>query len=338
MKHSVKSLGMQAAAAILRPALLSRLNVGKVSVLMYHGVVEQPQEIPDPCMVQFESFREQMKFLLDHYEVLPLDEALTRCRDNRVRRPVIAITFDDGYQSNHDLVLPVLEELGLPATIYLATEFLDTDSTIWTGLLHHGFTVTRIGRLDWRGRQWVLDTPQDRARALQRIKAQLKSEPQLNLFTAVSELMKALTGSERATIDGSSPYRMLDTASVRRLASSRSIQLGAHTHRHYVLSRISRDQQRSEILTSKCIVESLTSLPCRSFAYPNGRPEDFNQDTLDILGECDFEFAITTVSGPCTSKSFDRLRVPRVDVNGQASLARFKLGLFGIPGPFKALQ
>ena len=45
---------------------------------------------------------------------------------------------------NHDLALPVLEKLGLPATIYITTGFLDTDTTIWAGLLQHAFTATEL--------------------------------------------------------------------------------------------------------------------------------------------------------------------------------------------------
>jgi peptidoglycan/xylan/chitin deacetylase (PgdA/CDA1 family) len=332
MRSLLKAICYGAAATILTPPLLSRLHAGKLAILTYHGVIEAPQAIPDPCMVPISDFRRQMHFLREHYDVLPLDEALTRCQANRVRRPVLAITFDDGYQSNHDLALPVLENLGLPATIYLATAFLDTDTTIWTGLLHHAFSVTRLDRLDWRGRQWEMDSPLARAASLQAIRTALKSLPQANLFETVAELGRSLTGSDGIALDTSSPYRMLDAASLQRLAKSDCIQLGAHTHRHYVLSRIDRELQRSEIMVSKKKVESLTSKPCRSFAYPNGRPEDFNDDTLAILEDCGFDFAVTTITGLCDGASLSPLRIPRLSMNGQSSFSQFKLGLFNIPG------
>jgi peptidoglycan/xylan/chitin deacetylase (PgdA/CDA1 family) len=289
-------------------------------------------------MVPIDDFRQQMHFLQEQFDVLPLDEAVSRCRDRRVQRPIVAITFDDGYQNNHDMALPVLEKLGLPATIYLATGFLDTDTTIWTGLLHHAFTVTRLQRLEWRGRQWELDSLSARATCLREIKAGIKSQPQAPLFATVAELTQALTDGDRIALDASSPYRMLGAASLQRLAKSDCIQLGAHTHQHFVLSRIERELQRSEIRISKQAVESLTSKPCRSFAYPNGRPEDFNDDTLAILEDCGFEFAVTTVEGLCNATSFSPLRLPRLPVNGQSSFSQFKLGLFNIPGRLRISQ
>jgi peptidoglycan/xylan/chitin deacetylase (PgdA/CDA1 family) len=338
MKSFIKSISYGATATILRPPLLSRLYAGKLAILTYHGVVEAPQPIPDPCMVPIGEFRRQIHFLREHYEVLPLDEAVTRCRANRLKRSALAITFDDGYQSNHDLALPVLEKLGLPATIYLATAFLDTDTTIWTGLLQHAFSVTRMERLDWRGRPWELDSPSSRAASLQAIRAMLKSMPQANLFETVAELMQSLTGSDGTTLHASSPYRMLDATSLQRLAKSDCIQLGAHTHRHYVLSRIAREMQQSEILVSKRKVESLTSRPCRAFAYPNGRPEDFTEETVAILEDCGFDSAVTTSAGLCSGTSFSPMRIPRLSVNGQSSFSQFKLGLFNIPGSLRSHQ
>jgi peptidoglycan/xylan/chitin deacetylase (PgdA/CDA1 family) len=250
----------------------------------------------------------------------------------------VAITFDDGYQNNHDLALPVLEELGLPATVYVTTAFLDTDTTIWTGLLQHAVTVTSLQRFEWRGRQWQLDTLAARARCLREIKNQIKSQPQESLFATVAELTQLLTGGERISLDVSSPYRMLDAPSLQRMAKSDCIQLGAHTHQHFVLSRIERELQRSEIQISKRMIESVTSKPCRLFAYPNGRPEDFNDDTLAILEDCAFEFAVTTVEGLCSAESFSPMRLPRLSVNGQSSFSQFKLGLFNIPGRLRASQ
>jgi peptidoglycan/xylan/chitin deacetylase (PgdA/CDA1 family) len=333
---SLKSIGYDAGAAILTPDLLSRLHFGQLAILTYHGVVDALPSIPDPCMVRTDDFRSQMQFLQKHFEVLPLDEAVARCRDRRVQRPIVAITFDDGYQNNHDLALPILEKLGIPATIFVSTAFLGTDTTIWTGLLHHAFSVTRLPRLEWRGQQWPLDTLEARIDCLRQLKSQIKSQPQASLFATVGELTQLLTGEDRIALDVSSPYRMLDAPSLQRLANSDCIQLGAHTHQHFILSRIERELQRSEIQICKQRVESLTSKPCRSFAYPNGRPEDFNEDTLSILEDCAFEFAVTTVEGLCNADSFSPMRLPRLPVNGQSSFSQFKLGLFNIPGRLRA--
>ena len=144
-----------------------------------------------------------------------------------------------------------------------------------------------------------------------------------------------LTESACISLDNSSPYRILDTQSLKYLANSEGIELGAHTHNHYVLSRISRETQKSEIGMSKAAIESMTSKPCKSFAYPNGQLTDFDNDTLAILEEFGFESAVTAVDGLCRSSSIQPMQLPRIRVDGRSSFSQFKLGLFDIPGRFR---
>ena len=154
MKAVAKSLAYASASAVMHPALVARFHDGPLTILMYHGVVNAPLEVPDPCMVQLDDFQSQMRYLKRHFDVLPLREAMQRRLSRNIDRPTIVITFDDGYQNNCDIALPILEELQLPATIYLATGFLSTDSTIWTGQLQHAFAATQLKQLTWHGETW----------------------------------------------------------------------------------------------------------------------------------------------------------------------------------------
>ena len=286
-------------------------------------------------MVQREDFRAQMMYLDRHFQVLPLHDALKKKSDGDIDRPTVVITFDDGYQNNHDLALPVLEEFRIPATIYLATGFLDTDSTIWTGQLQHAMAVTRRDRLTWRDRTWEIASRPGRLECLRAVKSELKAAPQVSLMETVAELVEQLTGSARVSLTVSSPYRMLDDESVKRLAESDLVELGAHTHSHHVLSRLDGPAQDREIRVAKEFIESITSERWQSFAYPNGQPEDFTDETVALLDKHDFDNAVTTVSGLCDLAVDEPYHLPRISVDGRSSLSQFKLGIFDIPGRFR---
>ena len=335
MKSVAKSTAYGAAATVFRPAVSSKLFSDPLTILMYHGIVRAPLDIPDPCMVLADDFDQQMRYLSKHFEVWSLNDALARLSDGRLQRRSVVITFDDGYQSNHDYALPILEELRLPATIYVATCFVDTDTTVWTGKLQHAFAVTTAECLEWRGRRWQLITADEKLCCLLDIKTELKGSPQDDLLDTVAELTMLLEDAGSESLDKLSPYRMLDSTSIQRLAASEYIELGAHTHSHLVLSRIGKAQQEAEIRMSKTAIESITSEPCTSFAYPNGQPEDFDEDTLEILDDCGFESAVTTVNGMCGSSLYSPLQLPRVTVDGRSSFSQFKLGMFNIPGRFR---
>lgn len=72
-------------------------------------------------------FRRQLAALLQAgYRCLEFDEMLRAVNEPAfLRRPAFGLTFDDGYRSVYEEAWPVLEELGLPATIFVTVDFLD---------------------------------------------------------------------------------------------------------------------------------------------------------------------------------------------------------------------
>lgn len=82
-------------------------------VLTYHSVGPGKLALPKA------SFREQMFFLREHVTVLSLDALLSGDSPQNERGIKCAITFDDGYASVYESAFPILQELGVPATVYL---------------------------------------------------------------------------------------------------------------------------------------------------------------------------------------------------------------------------
>jgi peptidoglycan/xylan/chitin deacetylase (PgdA/CDA1 family) len=93
-----------------------------MKILEYHGIVSaRPKEIH---AVHASDFAAQMAWLKQNgYRVAPLSAWISRSEGWRSSNTV-AITFDDGYQDNYENALPVLMELGYPATIFLSTDLI----------------------------------------------------------------------------------------------------------------------------------------------------------------------------------------------------------------------
>jgi len=74
-----------------------------------------------------ERFHRQLSGLLRMgYQAWSLRKALEHHRTGQsIPRNAFVVTFDDGYGNFHDYALPILKELGIPATLFLATAFLD---------------------------------------------------------------------------------------------------------------------------------------------------------------------------------------------------------------------
>jgi peptidoglycan/xylan/chitin deacetylase (PgdA/CDA1 family) len=69
------------------------------------------------------SFSAHLDFLAQQYEVLPLSQFLRRMvhLNNNSGRPVLAITFDDGYRDNYEIVFPLLRGAGLSAAFFVVS-------------------------------------------------------------------------------------------------------------------------------------------------------------------------------------------------------------------------
>ena len=59
------------------------------------------------------------------YPVLPLAEAVQRLEDGSLPDHAVVITIDDGWSSTYSHMLPILEGLALPATVYVTTWYAD---------------------------------------------------------------------------------------------------------------------------------------------------------------------------------------------------------------------
>ena len=96
-------------------------------ILMYHRVVPRGQELPT-WNVSPEKFRSQLAGLLDRgYVAWSLSQLIEQSQTGGpIPENVFVVTFDDGYANNFLYALPILKELQVPATIFLATAYLNS--------------------------------------------------------------------------------------------------------------------------------------------------------------------------------------------------------------------
>ena len=207
------------------------------SVLMYHEVTAGGVEAW--TVVRPDSFERQMKWLKRHLTPLRIDEAAELAHDRRVFPPgSVVITFDDGYAGMKDFVLPIVERLEIPITIYVATQAIVKQEPYWHdrvilslqspskptevslspfGLGVHRFPVSARGEARWDLIQAFLSdmkklSPGQRLEVMDQIDA-LQIEADRHLLA---------------------PLKMED---IKILSACPFVTIGAHTHCHSILTR-----------------------------------------------------------------------------------------------------
>lgn len=286
---------------IAKSALLSLSGVaawarktlaGEAAVIAFHGICEKPDEsvLDEALHLPVETFERVCRHLAKNYEILPLAEIAARLvAGEKLPARTVGLSFDDGYASNYKLAFPVLRELGLSATIFLATGFLDGDQPLW-------FQQVDLALLARHGRAGV--------EKLGPVLARLKAEPDEAMRQEVALLVAG------QTLAVPSVTRPLSWDQVRKMQASGLITFGAHTHSHPILARCTTARQREEIWTSRDRLTAELGQEPKLFAFPNGGSQDHGPETLRLLAEAGFESAWTMVPGRVKTGS-SRFELPR---------------------------
>ena len=102
-------------------------------VLFYHRIAD---DAANPWTASNAVFERQIDWLGRHYEFVPLAEAQRRLRAGSNSRPVVSITFDDGYADNCTHALPLLIERRIPCTYFVTTHHILTGEAFPHDLAH----------------------------------------------------------------------------------------------------------------------------------------------------------------------------------------------------------
>lgn len=287
------------------PLLAWPLYPQRLTVLIYHRVLPTPDPLR-PGEIVANHFERQMRFVSRYFEVLPLREAGRRLRNGRLPRRACCITFDDGYADNLTVALPILEKYRLPATVFVATGYLD-GGRMFNDAVVDAIAATAHDELDLSaiglGRH-VLANVQGKRTAVAALLEQIKYRPPAERAVLVDTLIER-TGCGPLPAD-----IMLASPQVDELAR-RGVEIGGHTVAHTILTTVDDAGARREIIEGTRRLEEITGKPVTAFAYPNGRPgRDYAAHHVALVRELGFELAVSTAHG-VANRQTDIHQLPR---------------------------
>jgi peptidoglycan/xylan/chitin deacetylase (PgdA/CDA1 family) len=299
-------------------------------ILMYHRVAS-PEMDPLLLCVSPDHYAAQMDILKNRFRPLTLGQLGDAIRAGGVPDRSVVVTFDDGYADNLAAAAPVLSARNLQATLFAAgaclkkghlyfdeledlffrtrvlppTLSIRTQKDIRTWVF--GGWARRPAKLGSGFFQWNLgqkDDPTPRHRAFREIFQLLRSMDHSERERILQQLRRAIDSPAMRS------RRLLTARQLRAAASSGVFEIGAHTHRHLVLSAIPVSGQREEILTGKKMLEAALGHPVVSFAYPYGSPWDVSRQSVALVKEAGFALACANTPAPVDGET-DPYWLPR---------------------------
>ncbi|HEY1252025.1 MAG TPA: polysaccharide deacetylase family protein [Thermoanaerobaculia bacterium] len=144
-------------AAVLTSPWVARPERPRACILMYHRVAAVGFVDPrlDDWNVPPATFATHMAALADFAECVPLRELPARLRaPEPPRKPLVCVTFDDGYANFVSSALPALERYRVPASCFVVTSCVATPDPMpfdrWAQ--RHGAAVPPEA---WRSADWA---------------------------------------------------------------------------------------------------------------------------------------------------------------------------------------
>ncbi len=276
-----RSLGLFAAARwYTRDAL---------KILCYHGFASDDEaEFRSLLFIRVELFQQRMDRLKQlGYCVLPLDEAVARLYSGTLPPDSVVITIDDGFDATRTLAAPVLAKLGLPATVYVTSYYVERNAPVFGLVVQYLFWKTRKAILSIRQQPWLADADvniEDRSIRL-RVQDELISYGERSTETERRALTVWLADALEVDLEAIERARKLHLMSPQQLAELQGLGISVqlHTHRH----RCPIDDEtvvREEVLANRAALSRWCAGPFEHFCYPSGVWHARQSAWLDSVG------------------------------------------------------
>lgn len=266
------------------------------AILVYHSIADVAAD-PYGITVSPADFRRQVEILAQRFTPLSLRHFADGLDRGELPERAVVVTFDDGYANNLSVALPCLRAHGVPASLFVATDYIGSDREYWWD------EIERLTCSDANGdRAPVLELAAsgatlradmtDGVAAAKEISLWLQGRPAGGVDEGLEQLRRW------AAVDGALParqtHRPMTLDELRELAGSGDFEIGAHTRRHFRLGAQTPGAQRDEIAGSRDDLKAWLGKEPTSFAYPFGNPQnDYTPATVAIVKEVGFELALS---------------------------------------------
>lgn len=294
--------------------LLRYFQKNRVIILMYHRFSDKPESFK----IQQKVFENQIKFLISKkYNFISLEQFSDVLNGIHEYLPdnAIIITIDDGYWDNYIFAYPVLKKYAIPATIFVVTDFITQKTWLWSNKLEYILKKTQEKKFKFplgnTTEEFLVDTFPNWHKSQLKIFnycSRISDEQKNDLLNELALYLKVNVPDQTA-----GDFQPLTWEQIKEM-NSNGIDFGSHTCSHPILSRLSTEKMKHEIVQSKREIEKRLDTAVDLFCYPNGCLEDFTAATIDMLREASYSAAVTTVPGYNMIKGQDPFLLKRISI------------------------
>jgi len=274
-----------------------------ISIVTYHHVAEHDPSYPyDPDVADATpvQFRRQLETLARHANPIGIDELIGAIKGAPLPKNPVMVTFDDGYRSCHEVALPILREVGVRATFFIATSFVSERRLYWweriTLLLGQARQKARPKTVVITYPQPMTIDPGDPATG-KKLTGVVKDTEDLDVDRFLDELGKALEVDWSPQVEADHANRLIMTWDQIRALRQAGMDIESHGRRHRVLQTLDDGALDDELAGSRRDLEGQLGRPVRAIAYPVGRRIRGEPRIRHALASAGYQLGLSNHSG-----------------------------------------
>ena len=284
-----------------------RLRENEWAIFLFHGVTEEAHSFGirnyTRKHIPTSDFAAIMRSLLAAGGVpAPMDWASSYHLFTPGVAMPFTITFDDGFANVLNAV-PILKELQIPATFYIATDWVDRNQMAW------------IDRIEWAMECSRASDPNMltmAAKNLDEIRSSAKGKRWRDLAKFATESQKILGVPNKTSGDGPLDQK-LTWDQIKELAADPLFTIGGHTHTHATLPFLTEEESRREIGTCLDMLREKAGVATEHFSYPEGQEWSYSERTIEQLKDAGIRVCPTAMDGT-NPPGTDPFRLKRIMV------------------------
>jgi len=282
--------------------LSGRLSDSELCIFLFHGVIPfNTKGVGNYTNkhITLECFRAFLKELCAVGHPLTMEQAYQFLKEGLPFPPRSFVTsFDDGFENNYSVAMPVLVDLGIKPVIYVTTSFIDSGEQSWIDKIEAAVEVSKPFKLKFK---WLPDiglirSREDKIALLKLVRTFVKSNPQVNPLNLAEELIGQIDLSNEPEYDDYLDKK-LTWEQVQHLNQAELATIGGHSHSHRILRFLSQSDLELGIDVSLKFLAQNAGVPPDHYSYPEGLQYCFNSDVIDILKSKGVKCCPTAIDG-----------------------------------------
>jgi peptidoglycan/xylan/chitin deacetylase (PgdA/CDA1 family) len=258
-----------------------------VAIFLFHGVIRerrwQVRNYTNKHLTQ-DRFVDVLKDLCAAGTPVSMQDVVdAHANGARLPRRPFVVTFDDGFENNYSVAAPVLADFKVPATFYLTTGFIESNSSSWIDMIEYAVERTpRVAlQLRWPELSGVFESRGQKLSLLHQIRVAVKNDAAIDPYDFAREIWLQLGVKEMAP-DAELDQKM-SWAQAKALSRNSLFTIGGHSHTHRILEFLAQPELETEVSTSMDKLRANLDVTVTHYSYPEGMANCYSDRVIDLL-------------------------------------------------------